>query len=82
VDAIKFEGKFSDGIKKIELTAPGGAGENWFVYIDNYYCGSFNKMSDGWMFFGNDKGNALLTPIAQKRMLNMILTKIAGEQKS
>jgi hypothetical protein len=77
---IKFDAKFADGVKTILLSAPGGAGLSWHVYIDQYYCGSFNKMLNGWQFYGNERGNALLTEVAQKRLLKMILKRITESE--
>ena len=51
---IRFAFIISGVEQSFSLEKPNGtAGTNYYVMKGNRYCGTFNKMSDGWHFYLN-----------------------------
>jgi hypothetical protein len=78
---IEFEAEFPDGLKKIEVSAPHGAGaETYHVNIDNYYNGVIIVVNDEWRILlhpttiltGDDV--QILIDLIEKSKLTNVLT--------
>lgn len=40
---------YGDKEKKVEISKPFGAGEQYHIYIDNYFCGTLMKRNGKWI---------------------------------
>ena len=50
---LKFKAAFGDVDKEVEISQPFGAGGNYHLLIDRYFCGSIILRDDGWSVFFN-----------------------------
>ena len=46
--SIEFIASFGDEKKKIKISQPTGSGEQFFLYINDYYQGMINKVNNEW----------------------------------
>lgn len=66
-----------DGVRtKVNISAMLGL-TSFHLYVGGYYWGAFNKMLQGWHFYGNDYGEANLTTADREILLEMVLEYLA-----
>ena len=46
---IAFDVRFGDESKSIVISPVSGGNGSWYLYIDNYYYGSFGHRDDAWV---------------------------------
>lgn len=72
-----FTGSFEGIEKTVRITRPFGAGaNNFYLMIDNFYCGAINKMSDGWHVYFNEGG---YTADDERMILDILFEQLLKE---